>query len=328
MNEIEFVCDQEERLDLPKHPSAIPELLLSKTFYPIGFPLEVRTNSEAILEMNDRMWRHFRHEHNTLAMRSDVYVTDNAILGCPPAPVYQYAEPLFVGIADAQHYTVVDLARGKSFTSITAASLKYRLYIEQFFLMTPLGTIPAKALHAACVAWNGRGVLLCGESGAGKSTLAYACARAGWEYISDDGSFLLEGRERCVAGNCNLVRFRPSAAELFPELRNLEETPRAGGKPSIELPTAGLPYLRCRSTVPINKIVFLNRAAGSRTELLPFPEDTARFYMRQGIYATAEARAKHFAAIARLLTAGTYELRYSNVEDAVERLCRLVDGDL
>jgi len=74
-------------------------------------------------------------------------------------------------------------------------------------------------VHAGCAALDGRGVLLCGDSGAGKSTLTYALARAGWAYVTDDCSFLLNcGKRRMVTGNCNQVRFRPSAGELFPEV--------------------------------------------------------------------------------------------------------------
>src|SRR5581483_3675581 len=215
--EMESVCNQAKVPLVAGHPLQPPALTLSKSFYPLGFPLQVRTNSPAVLEMNDRLWGQFTHQHHTEPMRSDVLVTNGGSSLCPPAPSYQFLEPLFISIADAQHYCVTDIAAGRTFTSITEASLKQHLYLEYFFLMVPLSTIPAKAIHAACVAWNGTGVLLCGDSGAGKSTLAYAFARSGWEYISDDGSFLLEGEPPYVTGNCNIVRLRPSAAELFPE---------------------------------------------------------------------------------------------------------------
>ncbi len=72
-----------------------------------------------------------------------------------------------------------------------------------------------------CVTGRTR-VMLCGDSGAGKTTLSYACARAGWTYICDDASYLLNsGTDRTVMGTCNQVRFRPPAVELFPELLGL-----------------------------------------------------------------------------------------------------------
>ena len=74
--------------------------------------------------------------------------------------------------------------------------------------------------HAACVAKNGHGVLFVGGSGAGKSSLAYACARRGWTYISDDGASLVRRRPgRQVLGNPQNFHFRPDARSCFPELR-------------------------------------------------------------------------------------------------------------
>ena len=325
VREMEAVCDRTEPPVAAQDPFRLPALSLSKTFYPLGFPVEVRTNSSTVLEMNDRLWGQFTHQHNTEPMRSDVYITPGGSLLCPPAPVYQYVEPLFVSIADPQHYCIADMQAGKAFTSITEASLAHYLYLKHFFLIVPLSIIPAKVVHAACVAWNGSGVLLCGESGAGKSTLAYALARSGWEYTSDDGSFLLEGEPLCVTGNCNIVRFRLSAAELFPEINGLPETPRAAGKPSIEVSTFALPRIVRRHKAEVKFILFLNRCASRRAELVRYPKEAARQYLRQGIYATPEIRAKHYAAIERLLAVDVFELRYSELDPAISRIRTLVE---
>jgi hypothetical protein len=72
-------------------------------------------------------------------------------------------------------------------------------------------------LHGALVMRNGTGVMLCGDSCAGKSTLAYGCARAGWTYVSDDGTFLVRGRDdRYAIGDPHGIRFRTDAPACFP----------------------------------------------------------------------------------------------------------------
>ncbi len=74
-------------------------------------------------------------------------------------------------------------------------------------------------IHAACIALNGRAVLLCGNSGAGKTSLAYACAKKGWTYLSGDATYIVRNRpDRTVAGRPFSIRFRAEARELFPEL--------------------------------------------------------------------------------------------------------------
>ena len=118
----------------------------------------------------------------------------------------------------------------------------------------------ATPIHAACVAIDGRGVLLCGDSGAGKTSLAYACASAGWQFISDDTSYLLHNETgRRVLGDCHQIRFRPSAAELFPEIAVGNISHRLFGRPSIELPTSTWPAINAKRSAHVDFIVFLHR---------------------------------------------------------------------
>jgi hypothetical protein len=139
--------------------------------------------------------------------------------------------------------------------------------------------------------------------------------------VTDDASYLLnDGKERMVTGNCHQVRFRPSAAELFPEIVGLEVTPRAAGKPSIEMPTAYFPEIICAQTAQVEFLVFLNRRLSSAQKLVPYRKDVARNFMRQVLFGSAESLAAQYAALERLLTAEIFELRYSDLDWAVQRL--------
>jgi energy-coupling factor transporter ATP-binding protein EcfA2 len=217
------------------------------------------------------------------------------------------------------------MERGKTWVSLTAAVLRHRLYVEAYFLMMPLSTLPVKPIHAACVAWREQGIMLCGDSGAGKSTLSYACARVGWDYISDDMSLLIDGSSRLVAGNSELVRFRPAAAELFPEIRGLELTPRAMGKPSIELSTFSMRHVKRCEQARVDFVVFLNRRNGGPPALVPYRKDVARLYMSQGLYESDQQERHHLQAVDRLLERDVLELRYSDLGWAVDRLRRLIE---
>jgi hypothetical protein len=148
-----------------------------------------------------------------------------------------------------------------------------------------------------------------------------AAIHAGWTYISDDASYFLnDGKGRLVFGNCHQVRFRPSAATLFPELEGLEITPRAAGKPSIELPTVSFPDMICAQTAQADFLVFLNRRAGGRPELVPYRKDVARQSMRQVLFGSPESLAAQYFAVEQLLAAEVFELRYSDLDWAVQRL--------
>jgi hypothetical protein len=328
IEEIERADDTSQVLDFSKHDLEAPTLSLKKMFYPMGFPLEARTNSSEVLDLMAELWGSFEKQHNTEPIRSDVHVVEEGAAECPPATVFRMMWPLVTAVADANNYSIVNLEQNRVKTSISRATLQHRLYAKYFLLGTPgccIATSFTTAIHSACVALDRRGILLCGDSGAGKSTLSYACARSGWTYVCDDGLYLKNcGSGRVGTGDCHHVRFRPSAAELFPEVQGLDITPRAAGKPSIELSTAPMSHVTRAQSTHIDLIVFLNRRAGEMPELRPYREDVARQWMRQGLYGSPESLAVQHRTIDRLLTAEVFELRYTDLDWAVDRLRTLV----
>jgi hypothetical protein len=173
---------------------------------------------------------------------------------------------------------------------------------------------------------GGRGVLLCGESGAGKSSLAFACARNGWTFLSDDSSAIIRKRRgRVVVGNPCQMRFRESAVELFPELKEQRVTPRATGKMAIELATAILPEIATQAECQVDYIVFLNRREPAPPSFLSVPKEIAWQYFQQYMcFGEDEVHQAQTASIHDLLTAKVFEMRYQDLDWAVERLDMLV----
>lgn len=324
IEEIETACDASRALDFSKHELEGPELTLKQTFYPYGFPAEVRTNSPQVLKLCHELWGSFEKQQDTKPILSEVSIIEDGTQECPPTPGCQIILPLMVAVADSNNYSIVNHQQNSLKTVLSVAALKHELYAKYFFLSMPVCCVAATPIHAACVALDGRGVLLCGDSGAGKSTLSYACARTGWTYTTDDGSYLLNsGTKRLVIGNCREIRFRPSAAELFPEVRGLEVTPRAAGKPSIELPTVTMPNMTLAQSAKVDFIVFLNRHAGP-PQLRPYRKDVARYFMRQQLYGLPELLAVQYEAIDHLLSAEVFQLQYSDLDLATDRLRMLV----
>jgi hypothetical protein len=329
IEEVESACDASEPLDFSRHALEVPELSYWEMFYPLGFPTKLRTNSPEILTQARNLWPMFEKRFDTEPIRVDVHVVESDSTECPPTPVFRIMYPLLISVADTNNYRIGHLDRNRTQITISRTTEKHSSYLGYFFLgFAPHDHIESRyatPVHAGCVALKGRGVLLCGDSGAGKSSLSYACARAGWTYVSDDASDLLnDGTDRLVIGNCHQVRFRPSAANLFPELEGLEITPRAVGKPSIELPTAPISGMVCAPTAQVDFLVFLNRRVPGPPELIPYRKDVARYFMRQVLFGSAESLAAQYAALDRLLTAEVFELRYSDLDWAVRRLETLV----
>jgi hypothetical protein len=328
IEEIETACDASQMLDFSRHVLDAPQLSLTRTLYPLGFPAELRTNSAEMLAEAEEKWGAFEKRFDTETIRLDAHVVESNSTECPPAPWCRIMQPLIVTVADMNNYSIADISLNATQMMLSTAALRNKAYLRCFFLDGIVGchlaTRHATPLHAACVALEECGVLLCGDSGAGKSTLSYACARSGWTYVTDDASFLLNsGTKRLVTGNCHQVRFRPSAAEFFPEVRGLEITPRAAGKPSIELPTAPMPHIKLTQSARVDFIVFINRCAGP-PQLRPYRIDVARYFMRQALYGSPQSLAVQYEAIEHLLTAEVFELQYSDLSWAIERLQKLV----
>lgn len=327
--EIETACDESTLPPIDQYPRDAPRVTLEQLYFPLGFPLRILTNSPEVLRQCDRKWRHFEQKFDTEPMETHIHVVETNQLECPPAPQHWFTENLMVMVADECNFCTGQFPRGQTRMVVSTAALAHPSYFSQVFLdvapalhMNSRLTTP---IHAACVAIDGRGVLLCGDSGAGKTSLSYACARSGWFFVADDTSYLIFGEAgRRVIGNCHHVRFRPSAADLFPEIAGKPLTPRMSGKPSVELQTVSMPYVKTRFAAHADFVVFLNRREPGRADLRPYRKDVARHYMRQVLFGTHETKAQQYAEIDRLLTAEVLELRYESLDWAVERLKRLV----
>lgn len=298
-------------------------------FYPLGFPVSVTTNSEAVVDAAREAWGRFPCGFDRTPIRLKVAVIEDGSRACPPMPVCRMRDHIVTNFADSGNFAVTDLCSQFSTIWATEAAVRHRDYFRYFFLestgMGCIGSAHATAIHAGCVALDGEAILLCGDSGAGKTTLSYACARAGWTYVTDDGSYLVHGEaDRLVTGNCHQARFRPSAEALFPQLCGREVMRRAGvGKPSIELPIEPGSAIRTSATAKVRYLVFLARNV-HKQELTPFPRAVARMYLWQTVRCMPYETSRHLKEIDALLNVNMFELRYNSLDWAVERLKQLV----
>lgn len=100
-------------------------------------------------------------------------------------------------------------------------------------------------------------------------------------------------------------------------------TPRATGKPSIEVPTAELPGLVTSGSSTVEYIVFLNRRDGDSPGLVPRSQESVLPWFKQFLLMSTEFRTTQENALKRLLKAKVFELHYTKLDWAVERLQQL-----
>lgn len=309
-------------------------LPLRSRYYPMGFPLDLATNSEDILAATDRIWKQFPATAQERAATLRVVVEDRDAR-VPPLPSMPRGQNHLVSIVHGpDNFAMCDLARSFTFVCLTRDVARDQSYIRYHFL-EPAGYLMIDALHlsplhASCVALKGRAVLLCGDAGAGKTSLAYACARKGWTYLSDDATHIVRGRgDRTVVGRPFRIRFRESASRLFPELKQFTPERRPNGKLDIEVETRALGIAVALES-SASHVVFLNRqneAARARVE--PFARtEAARRLRTLTCYGDERVRSEQNRALTEFLQLPTMELTYADLESAESALRTLTESEV
>jgi hypothetical protein len=318
---------QENLADLLAEQVPLP---FQEMFFPFGFPVEIITNSTQVIEAARESWRFFHPEFEREPIRIRVLAQQG---GQEPAPepVYRTQGGLLLIVSDRDNFACCNLRTRFGWCHIAANMLADRGWFRWFYLEAMayllLNQDDLVSIHAAFVARNGRGLLLCGPSGAGKSTLAYACAKAGWTYLADDATMLIQGsRDREALGKPYQFRFRPEAVELFREIEGHSECIKPNGKPTVEVSVNSVPQITTASRCRIECIVFLNRSRGGRMLARPVaaPEMLERIVRELPVY-SAEVHARHRETIKALLSARAYELQYKTFSEALPLLAKLVE---
>ena len=303
-------------------------LPLEQRLFPLGFPLDLYTNSKEVVAAAQDLWGEYRPAFETEPMQLRVQVRE----GTPPSPfgtpAFHSQGHLFTTILDAHNLVIWDLDRGFGFARLTPEVARDHLYAGYFFLepaLTCVGQRFATPIHAACVARDGRGILLTGPSGMGKSSLAWALCRAGLTFVSDDASWLRrDSSAPVIFGKPHRLRFRPEALDLFPEIATLPRLETIKGPRSFEVRTADIPGLTTAPCCRPGRLLFLARQAQGEAALEPLSaaETMRRLSLTRNSYEPRVWREQE-ASLRKLADCPGHVLRYSRLEDAVRLIVNL-----
>jgi hypothetical protein len=306
------------------------EMPLRGVYYPRGFAVEITTNSQEVLECAQESWGQSPKTFSAPPLQLRVGVLGDGAGIRPPIPTSRAWRNLMIMTADANNFSAIDLRQGIGFCWFTQAAVEDRPYLRYNFLdaavFCMLQHLYLAPLHAGCVRFRDRGVLLCGDSGAGKSSLSYACARRGWTFVSDDATSLVRGStDLTVIGSPHQMRFRAVSIDLFPELSEQSLTERATGDLAFEVPTASMPEISTAFTSSVDYVVFLNRREPVPFGLVPFPKESASAWFEQIVtHGEDESRREQRQTLRKLMDRPILELHYSDLDEAIDCLEAMV----
>ena len=290
-------------------------------FYPMGFCVEVETNSPDVMAAARTGWERYPRLSQGAPVRLRITVSAGSAEASRSPPNVAFDAAWMYVDHGPDNRAVACLTEGWGEANLSADLASDADYVRYHFL-EPLAYLLLAPrhfafAHASCVALNGRAIVLCGEGNAGKTCLAFACARRGWTYLSGDAThFLHDSPDFTLVGRPFSIRFRESARDLFPELEAYPAALRPNQRLSIEADTGKL-NLATAITARARHLVFLERRPAGAAVVEPIPvEETLRrldaavFFGNVAIRRNQRATLRHFASLPSVL------LRYSDLAEA------------
>jgi hypothetical protein len=305
------------------------DLPLETNVNALGFPLRLLTNSPHIIKATDESWAGYPQLFTDKSLEFRVIVSDDESLESATDLVPSRAQGHLLHIlSDSNNFALCDMEKGFACFWLAPATARKREFFRYYYLLNALYIMlwhtHLTSVHAACVARNGRGVLLCGDSGAGKTCLSFACARRGWDFVTDESvSLVRRSPEHVVVGGTRHLHFRESALAILPELRGRLARVLPTGKLSVEVRSDEFSDIRRIVQSPVAAVVFLNRAPGGPARLVPMSGQDA-FERLERELPLMERMEDHRTALQRLAKVAPFELRYRDLDDAVTVLESLV----
>lgn len=305
------------------------DLPLRQSYHPIGFSLHLATNSQEVIDAADECWGDYGPEF--ACDRMEIRVIVEAGGGRASEPRFRLQGHLLSYVSDARNFAVVDFGSQLGCIYVSEETAADHALLRWYFLES-IGYILlaqryAAPLHAAAVARNGAGILLCGASGAGKSTLSFAAACAGWTFVSDDCTWLLPGGcDANAVGKPHQVRFRGDAPGLFPRLAGYDPRERPNGKVGIEVPMCAFPEIRTALRCRVGGMALLDRRRGARPALEAVePAAVIRQLLDSASWGD-QVDAMHQSATRGLLDLPACRLQYESLDDGLRLLSEFGDA--
>jgi hypothetical protein len=183
---------------------------------------------------------------------------------------------------------VFDILRRTLGASVSAAVARDDRFWKEKLIPIALGVLGAAMglvpVHCACLELEGDGLLVAGASGAGKSTLSVALSGSGFNYVSDDWTYISQCRGGIVAhGTSAPVKLLPDAVKHFKPLQGHNLRRSMNGELAYEVNIAESFGAQIQRECEPRWLIFLERTHRTGAEFTPVSTAEARSYINSSI---------------------------------------------
>jgi hypothetical protein len=300
----------------------------AEDFFPLGARLRIETDSREILEACRLSFG--RYESPASGIETPVFtirlLSDESLSASPPwpDPVFDRRGEIFRVSVGSDNAAMADLRRRHSSGSVSPAmardtKLLQRTFVECLALtmMTCGNGATHTCVHASAVANGDRGLVLSGPRESGKSTLACACARRGFDIVTDDVVYLRAEPVLTAWGRPWRLRLLPDCVRFFPELSAKAADLKSRPGDILEIEVREFWPGRTRARCEPMALFFLERSSG-RSSCEPLKTGEAlKLLERDVVYDTPEFLERRRSAWTQLAARGSFILRCSGDLDEV-----------
>jgi hypothetical protein len=215
-----------------------------------------------------------------------VFVTRNLNKPCQ-SPHFRGRHHLVIATFGGENVFLFDLRRRNVSATVCEAVANDKHFWNEILLPIAIGVLGASIgtvpVHCACLASDEGGLLVAGTSGAGKSTLSAAMAQSGFDYVSDDWTYIsTTGEELNAHGMGARIKLLPDTVSHFPGLRQHRVNPSMNGELAYEVMAEEF-GARVRHRCQPRWGVFLERSLQAGCDFMPLSMQRALHYLESSV---------------------------------------------
>jgi hypothetical protein len=310
-----------------------------RAYFPLlGLPLEVRSNSAAVIAAAERSFGQWRDLQPELIEPSEPLIVNIVVHSVEShaspatlrAPFVQRVHGESFLAANGENLLTAQMDRGLALGFVTpqlvADDLHFRYNVLECLALLLASWRDRTPVHAGAVVHKGQALLLVGQSTAGKSTLCYACVRQGFQLLAEDVIYVSMRRGLRLWGNSGRIHLLPDAWCHFPELADIAPHMRANGKYKLAIDVSTLGPARLCHYADRALVCLVGRNGGVASTLEPIAPSILVDTICQDLEAGFDIHIRAREVASALAAGGAYRLSTgSDLAGAVALLKEIIE---